>query len=124
MADDSVEPGEWLVVSTSDGSDMLAAELAEALKLKEAQVAALVWPLHADHAANAERLRAQLTASAFSGVVVVTAPRDGESDAESSVAGAEQVRHLVRIARELPEIPGEPPRLYVVTRDAQTVCRG
>ncbi len=123
-ADDSVEPGSWLVVSTSDGSDMLAAELGEALKLKEAQVAALVWPLHADHAANAERLRAQLTASAFSGVVVVTAPRDGESDAESSVAGAEQVRHLVRIARELPEIPGEPPRLYVVTRDAQTVCAG
>ena len=123
-ADDSVEPGSWLVVSTSDGSDMLAAELGEALKLKEAQVAALVWPQHADHAANAERLRAQLTASAFSGVVVVTAPRDGESDAESPVAGAEQVRHLVRIARELPEIPGEPPRLYVVTRDAQTVCAG
>ena len=40
------------------------------------------------------------------------------------MAGAEQVRHLVRIARELPEIPGEPPRLYVVTRDAQTVLCG
>ena len=27
----------------------------------------------------------------------------------------------MRIARELPEIPGEPPRLYVVTRNAQAV---
>jgi polyketide synthase 5 len=31
------------------------------------------------------------------------------------------VRHLVRIARELTECSGEPPRLYVVTRNAQTV---
>ena len=35
--------------------------------------------------------------------------------------GGQYVEHLVRIARELPEIPGEPPRLYVVTRNAQTV---
>jgi NADPH:quinone reductase-like Zn-dependent oxidoreductase/NAD(P)-dependent dehydrogenase (short-subunit alcohol dehydrogenase family)/acyl carrier protein len=28
---------------------------------------------------------------------------------------------LVRIARELPEVPGEPPRLYVVARNAQSV---
>ena len=51
----TVEAGSWLVVSTSDGSDMLAAELAEALKVKEAQVATMVWPQHADHAANAEQ---------------------------------------------------------------------
>ena len=31
------------------------------------------------------------------------------------------MQHLVRITRELPEIPGELPRLYVVTRNAQTV---
>ncbi len=31
------------------------------------------------------------------------------------------MRHLVRIARELPDIAGEPPRLYVVTRNAQKV---
>ena len=30
----------------------------------------------------------------------------------------------MRITRELPEIPGEPPRLYVVTRTAQTVLAG
>ncbi len=39
----------------------------------------------------------------------------------AGLRGGEYVRHLVRIARELPEIPGEPPRLYVVTRKAQTV---
>ncbi len=34
------------------------------------------------------------------------------------------MRHLVRIARELPECPVDPPRLYVVTRGAQTVLTG
>ena len=35
--------------------------------------------------------------------------------------GGEYVRHLVRIARELPEVPGGAPRLYLVTRNAQPV---
>ena len=39
-------------------------------------------------------------------------------------AGREHVRQLVQIARELPELPGEPPRLYVVTRCAQAVLPG
>ena len=30
----------------------------------------------------------------------------------SLLRGREQVRHLVRITRELAELPGEPPRLY------------
>src|SRR4029079_9107744 len=33
----------------------------------------------------------------------------------------ESVQHLVRITRELPDIPNELPRLYVVTRNTQTV---
>jgi polyketide synthase 5 len=121
---DAVEAGSWLVVSTSDGSDMLATELAEALKVKEAQIATMVWPQCADHEANAQQLRTQLTASPFSGVVVVVTPRDGASDAEFPRKGADLVRHLVRIARELPEIVGEPPRLFLVTREAQTVRAG
>ena len=40
---------------------------------------------------------------------------------ECAVRGGEYVQHVVRIARELPDIAGEPPRLYVVTRNAQTV---
>src|SRR6185369_933579 len=35
--------------------------------------------------------------------------------------GGNYLRHLERIARELPETPGEPPRLHLVTRNAQTV---
>jgi hypothetical protein len=43
---------------------------------------------------------------------------------QSPLPGREYVQHLVRITRELPEIPGEPPRLYVVTRAAQAVVAG
>ncbi|MBB5160262.1 polyketide synthase 5 [Mycobacterium sp. AZCC_0083] len=120
---EAVEAGSWLVVSTSDGSDQFAAELAETLKVKDAQIATMVWPQRADHLSNAEQLRSQLTASAFRGVVVVT-PRDATSDADAPRKGGDLVRHLVRIARELPEIVGEPPRLFLVTRDAQTVRAG
>ena len=35
--------------------------------------------------------------------------------------GCERVKHLVRIAGECSETPGQAPRLYVVTRSAQTV---
>ncbi|MCV6974057.1 type I polyketide synthase [Mycobacterium bourgelatii] len=114
------EPGTWLLVSTGEATDMLAAELTDALKVHDAQSTTLSWPFHADHAANAERLRAQLEASAFAGVVVLTAPKSG-TDEEAAARGREYVEHLVRIARELPEILGHTPRLYVVTRDAQRV---
>ncbi len=118
---DAVEAGSWLVVSTSDGSDMLATDLAEVLKVKEAQVSTMVWPLSADHAANAERLQTQLTDSPFKGVVIVTAGRDGAADADAPRKGADLVRHVVRVVRGLPDVPGEPPRLFLVTRNAQTV---
>ncbi|ODQ98904.1 polyketide synthase [Mycobacterium intermedium] len=114
------EPGTWLLVSTNEATDMLAAELTDALKVHDAQSTTLSWPFHADHAANAERLRAQLEASAFAGVVVLTAPKSG-TDEEAAARGREYVEHLVRIARELPEILGHTPRLYVVTRNAQRV---
>ena len=100
---------------------MVAAELVDALKLQGAQCTAMCWPQHADHVANAEQLRGQLGSSGFTGVVVLTGPRNSYRDEESAVPGAECVRHLVRIARELPEIAHESPRLYVVTRNAQTV---
>ena len=51
-------------------------------------------------------------------------PANGNPDEEWALRGEDYVRHLVRIAREIPEIPGEPPRLYVVTRNAQTVLPG
>jgi polyketide synthase 5 len=118
---DVVEAGSWLVVSTSDGSDLLATELAESLKVKDALVSTMVWPQGADHEANVERLAAQLTEAPFNGVVVMAAPRDGAPDADSPRRGGDLVRHLVRIVRGLPDVPGEPPRLFLVTRNAQTV---
>jgi polyketide synthase 5 len=121
---DTVNPGAWLVVSTSDAADMLATKLADVLRLTEDQVAAMIWAEDADHAANAAHLRTQLADRAFNGVIVVTSPQDGAADAQSPLKGGDLVRHLVRVARELPDIPGEPPRLFVVTRNAQTVTAG
>ena len=84
----------------------------------------MCWPQHADHTSNAEQLRNHLRAGGFTGVVILTGPKNGDAEDQSPLLGREYVQHLVRITRELPEIPGEPPRLYVVTRNAQTVVAG
>ena len=57
-------------------------------------------------------------------MVILTGPKNGDAEDQSPLLGREYVQHLVRITRELPEIPGEPPRIYVVTRNAQTVLAG
>ena len=57
-------------------------------------------------------------------MVILTGPKNGDAEDQSPLLGREYVQHLVRITRELPEIPGEPPRIYVVTRTAQTVLAG
>ncbi|CAN5443502.1 type I polyketide synthase [soil metagenome] len=117
----SVNPGTFLIVSTSDGADLLTSQLSDALKLRDAEVSTLSWPEHADHAALAERLSASLTTTAFDGVVVVATPLNSSPEEQLARRGGEHIRHLVRIVRELPEAPGRPPRLYVVTRSAQAV---
>lgn len=119
--DNHDDPGAWLLVSTSDAADILTTELTDALKLHGAQCTTMSWPNHADHAAQAKQLHDQLEAGAFTGVVVLTAPKNNKPDQQSSVHGLEYVQHVLRIARELPEALGEVPRLYVVTRNAQTV---
>ena len=118
---DRADAGTWLLISTSAAADVVATDVADALKLHGAQCTAMCWPQDADQAANAERLRGQLAAGGFTGVVVLTGPRNGNRDEECAGHGAECVQHLVRIARELAEIAGELPRLYVVTMNAQTV---
>lgn len=114
-------PGSWLLISTSDSADFLASELTDALKLNDADVTTMSWPQFADHAANAERLTAAFGATGFGNVAVVSAPRNGCPKEQLAHRGGEQVRHLVRIVRDLPEMAGDPPRLYVVTRGAQAV---
>ena len=113
--------GTWLLISTFDAGDLLATKLTDAMKLQGAQCTTMAWPHHYDHLANAERLRGVLGAGGFTGVVILTEPRNGNPEEQCALRGQEYVQHLVRIARELPEIPGEPPRLYVVTRKAQAV---
>ncbi|HYB81986.1 MAG TPA: acyltransferase domain-containing protein, partial [Mycobacterium sp.] len=119
-AAEDADAGTWLLVITSDADDSLAAALADALKTQGGQCKTLYWPQHADHMATAEQFGLQITDA--SGVVVINGPpAGGDDDEQCPTRGREHVRHLVRIARELTECSGEPPRLYVVTRGAQTV---
>ncbi|MBX9641960.1 MAG: polyketide synthase dehydratase domain-containing protein, partial [Mycobacteriaceae bacterium] len=116
------DPGHWLLITTSEAADMMAAQLTDALKMHDADSATISWLLRDDHDAQAGALRDRLSANAFDGVVVLTAPRNGDSEAGSPVdRGREYVEHIVRIARELPDIEGQTARLYVMTRNAQTV---
>jgi polyketide synthase 5 len=115
--------GTWLLMSTT-ATDMVATTLTDSMKSLAAQCTTICWPQQADHASNAQELRSQLRGGGFTGVVVLTGPGNGEADDQSPLLGREHVKHLVRITRELSEIPGQLPRLYVVTRNAQTVVAG
>lgn len=79
------------------------------------------WPLHDDQLAAADQLRDQVGSDEFSGVVVLTGSNTGTPHQGSADRGAEYVRRLVGIARELSDLPGAVPRMYVVTRGAQRV---
>jgi polyketide synthase 5 len=117
------DAGTWLLISTIT-ADVVAATLTDTLKNHGAHCTTMCWPPHADHASNTEQLGNHLRTGGFTGVVILTGPKNGDADDQSPLLGREYVRHLVRILRELPEIPGEAPRLYVVTRNAQTVVAG
>ncbi len=115
------EAGTWLLVSTSTTADVVATKLTDALKLHSAECTTMCWPQHADHQASAEVLRGRLGDGRVTGVVVLTGPENGNRDEECAVLGGEYVQHVVRIVRELPDIVGLSPRLYVVSRNAQLV---
>ena len=120
----AAETASWLLISTSDAADLLAAAFTDAMKLHDAECSTLSWHQGADHPATAERLRGQIEKGGFTGVVVLTEPKNDSPEAEGedgAVRGGDQVHHLVRITRELAEVPGQSPRLYVVTRNAQKV---
>ena len=118
------DPGAWLLISTSTTADVVASELSDTLKLSGAQCTSISWPQRGEHVLNAARLRDYLANNVLDGVVILTGPKSGGTDDECVIRGEEYVRHLVRIVRELPECPVDPPRLYVVTRGAQTVLDG
>ncbi|MDI3315013.1 MAG: sulfolipid-1 biosynthesis phthioceranic/hydroxyphthioceranic acid synthase [Mycobacterium sp.] len=114
--------GAWLLITTT--VDALAAALNDALKSHGAHCISMFWPLQAEHSSSAQQLRNQLRSGKFSGVVVLTGPAGAESANDVPRLGREYVCHLVRITRELADMPGALPRLYVVTRNAQTVVAG
>jgi polyketide synthase 5 len=118
---DHTDAGSWLLIGTTSTADVVASTLADALKDHEVHCTTMSWPQQADHISNVEQLGNHLGAGGFTGVVILTGPKNGDADERCALLGRDYVRHLVRIARELADLPGEPPRLYVVTRNAQTV---
>jgi len=118
------DAGNWLLISTTATSDVVATTLSDALKNLGAQCTSMCWPLSDKDPSNGEQLRNHLRAGGFSGVVIVTGPKNGHADDQSPLLGREYVQHLVHITREFPEIPGQPPRIYVMTRNAQSVLAG
>ncbi|BBX69276.1 sulfolipid-1 biosynthesis phthioceranic/hydroxyphthioceranic acid synthase [Mycolicibacterium psychrotolerans] len=117
------DAGTWLLISTT-ANDLVADSLTDALKSNGAQCVAMYWPPTADHTSNSQQFRSHLRAGGFVGVVILTGVTTGDADDRSPLLGLENVQHLVRITRELPEIPGELPRLYVATTNAQTIVAG
>jgi len=127
-------PGSWLLLSTCDVLDPLTAQLGEALNSVGAHCTPVPLPLGPVDTAQLRSLLdgSGLTASnghgplkGFTGVVVVAAPgANGPGDSRAWRRGRDYVSHIVTIARELSELPGEPPRLFVVTRNAASVRTG
>lgn len=118
------EAGSWLLIGASDGPDVVADKLSSILKDRGAQCTTMSWPDQADDSLTCAQLANHLRAGQFTAVVVLTSPNNGDHNDQSPLLGREYVRHMVHIARELPEMSGELPRLYVVTRNAQTVVAG
>lgn len=120
---DHIGPGTWLLISTSTTADVMATRLTDALKIEGARCTTMAWPRHADHQANTEELGSHL-ADQVSGIAVLTCPDNGNSVHGCALLGEHHVRHLTRIARGITGIEREPPRLYIVTRNAQNVLPG
>jgi len=130
------QPGSWLLLAVSE-DDPLTTRLGEALNAGESRCTTV--PL-SPGTVDAARLRSLLSGAGqaaidghygdlkgLAGVVVVTAPRAAAPDGTAVLRrGRDYVSHLATIARELSELElgGEPPRLFVVTRNAAGVTAG
>lgn len=115
------DAGTWLLVSAAD-DDALTTAIATAMNETGAQCSSLAWALDDDHERCADELTRQLRDRQVNGLVLVFGPKtDG---VEYARRGCRYAQHLVRIAREVSGVPGQLPRLVVVTRQAQTVLPG
>ena len=123
--------GSWLVLSAAEGAEPLARELTEKLNDAAAEADSEAKSRH-ERLGEAGALRALLDApglgAGFTGVLVVTEPAalavSSSTHPGSLVGGRDRVAQLVTVARELAELPGEPPRLVLVTRGAAAVLPG
>ena len=112
------EPGSWLLLSACEVTDPLTAQLDEALNSDAAQCTTVSLPLGSVETAPLRTLLSGNGVAAanghgplkgLTGVVVVSA--QGAGGADQTRRGRDYVAHLVTIARELSELPGESPRL-------------
>jgi len=120
----TTQSGSWLVLGISDAAEPLARSITEALSAAGEQPGTMARA-QLEQFSDAAKLRAKLGSTSigegFAGVVVVTAPPASETGEAAAHRGRDYVGQLITIAQELAELPGEPPRLYLVTRNASTV---
>nr|WP_081287316.1 type I polyketide synthase [Mycobacterium asiaticum] len=105
LPDTAAAPESWLLIDTS--ADW-AAEVADALRRQGADTTTMQWR------GNATGLRARLATGGHQGVAVFAGPAARPQDHTP-------VRDLINIARELTEVRGAAPRLFVVSRNGQQV---
>lgn len=105
----TVAAGSWLLITAA--ADPLAAVLCHALVAGGAQCR------------TAQMGVDDVTPEGLTGVVIMAAEAGDEPAHACLVRGRELVSHVVGVARELADSDGPPPRLYVVTRNAQAVTR-
>lgn len=100
--------GNWLLIDIGAAlkapTNPLATKLTDVLLRHGADCKSIDWP------------HGELAGHGWQSVVVLTGAPNGDGFANS-----DYVTRLVAIARELADLPGKAPRLYVVTRGAQTV---
>ena len=85
---DQAEAGNWLLVTTTDTADVVATTLTDTLKAHGAQCTTMCWPMHADHVATVEELKKHLSSTDFTGVAILTGPKNGDCRRPVTAAGA------------------------------------
>ncbi|BBZ25169.1 sulfolipid-1 biosynthesis phthioceranic/hydroxyphthioceranic acid synthase [Mycolicibacter hiberniae] len=114
----STDAGSWLLLSTADAPDALTGRLGRVLNGEGTQSVTVSTPMGRGHGADGidEVLNGR------TGVVVVTPPALNGSHPPQR--GRDLVAYLLDVVRQMVALPGESPRLYVVTRDAAAVRPG
>lgn len=112
----STDAGSWLLLSMADATDTLTGRLDRVLNGEGAQCRTVSMPI----GRMADGLNGVLDGR--TGVVVVTPPAiDGSHPTQR---GRDFVAYLLDVVTQMVALPGESPRLYVVTRDAAAVRPG